>query len=80
MAKVTLDPVQQHMWMIYGYISRTMDEQNISQTEMAEELNMTQQVFSYRLRNERLSIRDLLRIFGKLKTSDADILRLMRCL
>lgn len=80
MAKVTLDPVQQHMWMLSGYIRRTMDEQNITQAEMADELNMSQQTFSYRLKNELFTARDLLRIFRKLKTSDADILRIVRCL
>ena len=79
MAKVTLDPVQQQMWMLSGYIRRTMDEQNISQVEMADELNMSQQTFSYRLKNELLTARDLFRIFRKLKTSDADILRIVRC-
>ena len=79
MAKVTLDPVQVQMWTISGYIHREMDEQNITQSDMAEELNMSQQTFSYRLKNELFTVRDLLRIFRKLKTSDADILRLMRC-
>lgn len=80
MAKVTLDPVQTQMWVISGYIHREMDEQNITQAEIAEDLNMSQQTFSYRLKNELFTVRDLLRIFRKLKTTDADILRLMRCL
>ena len=78
MAKVTLDPIEDRLGIIYGYIRRKTKD--ISQTEMAEALDITQQTYSYRLNNESFSIRDLLGIFKKLKTSDADILRLMRCL
>ena len=78
MAKVTLDPVQQQMWVISGYIRREMDAQGISQVEMADALNMTQQTFSYRLKNELLTIRDFLRIIRKLQPTDGEIIRLMR--
>lgn len=78
MAKVTLDPIEDRLGIIYGYIRRKTKD--ISQTEMAEALDISQQTYSYRLNNECFSIRDLLGIFRKLKTSDSDILRLMRCL
>lgn len=51
-----------------SYILGAMRTQKINQSEMAEELSMTQGNFSQKLKNKTLTARELIIIFNKLGT------------
>ena len=78
MPKVYLDSADEQLDILCKYIRGEMVAQNISLEEMGEELNVTRQTMSTRLRTKTFSVKDLLRIFKKLNTSEETISRLMR--
>ena len=63
---------------ITAYIRGQMLVQGITETEMAEELGITQQALSYKLTNHSYKIDDILLIFRRLETPDEEKLRLMK--
>lgn len=78
MPKVNLDPIADRETLIHCYIIGELKRQKITYAEMGDELGITQQGFSYKLAYSALTLEDILRIFERLKTDDATILRLMR--
>lgn len=71
MPKVFLDPVQKRVNKLTDFIIGEMKRQKIRQWEMAEELGLSQQGFSLKLKRG-FRVEDLLRIFAKLKVSEKD--------
>lgn len=60
--------------LIYG----TMKVKKVTQTQMADKLDISQQAFGKKLKNKQFTFSDLVTIFTELEISDADILSVMR--
>jgi predicted XRE-type DNA-binding protein len=60
-----------------AYLIGALKQNKIKQASIAEELGITQQGFSYRLREGTLTQKDLLVIFRRLETPDEKIVSLM---
>ena len=60
--------------LIYG----TMKVKKLTQTQMADKLDISQQAFGKKLKNKQFTFSDLVTIFTELEISDADILSVMR--
>ena len=78
MPKITLDRKHRNEHLLLVYIRGAMDEQNITQSEMADYMGVTQQCLSKKFKNGSLTVTDLLKIFDKLKPDDSTLLKLMR--
>ena len=78
MPKVTLDKTKKTESLIRAYVLGTMRANDISQSDMASELGITQQAFSRKIKNGSLTVADLLRIFERLQPDDSTLLKLMR--
>ena len=78
MPKVTLDKTKKTESLIRAYVLGTMRANDISQSDMASELGITQQAFSHKIKNGKLTVEDLLRIFERLQPDDSTLLKLMR--
>lgn len=78
MAKVILNRAHKNEPMLYSYILGAMRNNDISQSDMASDLGISQQVFSYKLKNGTLTVTDLLKIFDKLKPDDSTLIKLLR--
>ena len=63
---------------IGSWVVGQMHKKGIKQSELADELGMTQPAISYRLMRNNLEYRHLLTIFRVLETPDEEILRLMK--
>ena len=61
-----------------AYIVGRMYAMKIRQADMAEELNISQPAFCNRLANGYFTYKDMLTIFKKLRTTDDEILKLMK--
>ena len=59
------------------YISGSMRAKGITQKQMADALEVSQQMFSYKLHHLIFTYADLLTMFEVLGTSDADKLKLL---
>lgn len=70
MPRVSIKKKQYKISDLSKYIASEMFAQDISQVEIAMRLGITQQGFSYKLRNNRFSYGDLLTIFELLGTPD----------
>lgn len=60
------------------YIIGTMKQEGISQEVVASELGCTQQAFSKKLREQRISLKELIIIFRILNTEEEKISELFR--
>ena len=60
--------------LIYG----TMKVRHVTQTTMADKLEISQQAFGKKLKNKQFTFSDLVTIFQELEISDEDILSVMR--
>ena len=60
--------------MIYG----AMKVQNVTQTDMADELMISQPAFRQKLKTKHFSFTDLITIFAKLGIQDDQILSVMK--
>ena len=69
----SLDPVENKMRKIEAYILMGMRIKNINQSDIAEELGMTRQNFSRKLREGSLRVRELVLIFKKLEATEKEI-------
>jgi predicted transcriptional regulator len=60
-----------------AYLIGALKQKKINHASIAEELGITQQAFSYKLREGTLTQKDLLVVFGRLETPDEKIVSLM---
>lgn len=60
------------------FIKMKMYAEGVSQEQMAREIGITQQGFSYKLQNQTLTLADLLVINKTLHLTDEEILRIFR--
>lgn len=74
----SLDPAQRSLDRIEDFIRRQMRVNHIRHQDMAEELGISQQAFSYKLSKGTLHAKELIRIFMKLGTSKEEIGELMQ--
>lgn len=63
---------------LVAYIVGEMYTRDLSQSDIAKELGITQQAFSYRLKNHLFTYEDLLTLFQILETPNDKILEMMR--
>lgn len=64
-----LDPARHKVNLLCDFIRRRAKDLELSQSEMAAELFISQQAYSYRLRTGSFTTDQLIRIFRKLKAS-----------
>jgi len=65
----SLDPTHKTMRKIEAYIRGEMRDRGIDQKEMADDLGMCQQNFSYKLIHGKFTVKELYKIFQKFNTS-----------
>lgn len=63
---------------IGGKIVGLMYRQNIKQSDLAQELKITQPAMSYKLKKNAFTYGDLIKIFNLLGLPDSEILELMK--
>ena len=78
MPKITLNRKHRNEPLLLAYIRGAMNEQNITQSEMADYMGVTQQCLSKKFKNGTLTVTDLLKILDRLKPDDNTLIKLMR--
>ena len=77
MPKVCLDPVKAKTQALIGYVLAEMKKQKISYAQMGDELGITHQGFSKKIKNQNISIEDFLRICDRLGIEGSEITTLL---
>ena len=78
MPRVAIKWKQYKMADLSKWIHIRMKESGIRQWQMGEALNITQSAFSYKLRENMFTYKDLLVIFKMLGATDEEILKIMK--
>lgn len=77
MPKVYLDKKKKLNDRFYGWLNGQMKLKGISQNAIASELGLSQQLFSYRLSNQKFLATDLLAIINYIQPDTEEIIFLM---
>ena len=79
MSKVYLTNSSKKKNSLRHYILDEMKDQKFTQSDMGRYLGLTQQAFSYKVRNSSFSYTELLTIFDVLKTPNETKVDLLTC-